>query len=468
MRDAARQIAVLHGGGRPGGLLERCLPPPAFCLRHFARPPRPSGLASEVDLVVWCVPGHTKPESELESIQAAWPDAPLLGVVDEHPVKPAWEESSWWLSVDDYVATPLRAIDVLPRVRRLLRALPRKEEAAGAGRHERLIGCSSAHRSVVEMVPLLSESSENVLITGETGTGKEVVARTIHYRSRRSSAPFIPINCGALPDTLFENELFGHAKGAYTDAREEQPGLLQEAQGGTVLLDEVDSLQLGVQVKLLRFLERKEYRPVGSTKTRLVDVRVLVATNASLKELVARGRFRQDLYYRLNILRLHLLPLRERTEDIPPLARHFLERLAQQTGTEAWALSEGAMRRLLAHSWPGNVRELEAAMHRTVALAAARKACAGSGARQLEAEDLLIDLDDGRCEDGATRLAGTAGVGLHQAKARLMEGFERGYLADLLQRHGGNVSRAAQAAEKDRRTFQRLLRKYGLDRHSFE
>lgn len=316
---------------------------------------------------------------------------------------------------------------------------------------ESLVGKSESFIKAIQKLPLLARSNSPVLVLGETGTGKELVARAIHYHSARQGKPFIPVNCGALPDHLFENELFGHAKGAFTDASSEENGLIAEAEGGTLLLDEVDALSPAAQVKLLRFLQDREYRRVGSPKARLADVRVLAATNADLAALIAAKRFRGDLYYRLNILSLSLPPLRERVGDIPFLAQHFLMKFRQHYMKDSLEFASGALQELSSYSWPGNVRELEAAIERAVVLA---------DSPRLETKDLALPLSDSR---GAAPTRS-----LREAKTAVIRQFEKSYLYNLLLSHQGNITRAAKSAGKKRQTLQKLLRKYGLERHAFE
>ncbi|KAA0242848.1 MAG: sigma-54-dependent Fis family transcriptional regulator [Candidatus Brocadia sp. AMX2] len=232
---------------------------------------------------------------------------------------------------------------------------------------------------MIEKIPSLAWSDATVMIYGETGTGKELIARAIHYNSHRHGKPFIPVNCGALPDHLIENELFGHAKGAFTDASTAEKGLIAEAEGGALFLDEVDTLSSSAQIKLLRFLQDKEYRHLGSSKSRGADVRVIAATNSNLWYLVETKRFREDLYYRLNVLSVTLPPLRERVSDIPLLAAHFLTRYAKQNRRGLLHLSGDAMQKLIHYPWSGNVRELEGVIQRAAVL------CASS---VLEPEDI--------------------------------------------------------------------------------
>ena len=316
-----------------------------------------------------------------------------------------------------------------------------------------LIGDSPLFSQQVARVPVLARYDASVLILGETGTGKEVCAQAIHYLSERAGGPWVAVNCGAIPTELVEAELFGHVKGAYTHAHSSRAGLVREAEGGTLFLDEIDSLPYGAQAKLLRFLQEKEYRPVGSNGVMHADVRVIAATNRNPSQLVARGVFRQDLLFRLNVLTMHLPLLRERRADIPQLAVHFLRAAARQWQKSAPSLAPSALKKLLAHDWPGNVRELKNVMERAVLM---------SGGSALGAHD--IDLD------GGASVAEVLPVGdesFRAAKARVVENFERAYIEHLLSSNGGNVTHAARAAKKNRRAFFELMRKYKIEPGSF-
>jgi len=310
-----------------------------------------------------------------------------------------------------------------------------------------LIGQSPAFLTVVNKIPTLARSEANILISGETGTGKEACARAIHYLSARSTKPFIAVNCGAIPAELVENELFGHERGAFTDARDSQQGVIAEAESGTIFLDEIDSLPLLAQVKLLRFLQTKEYRPLGSSKSRAASVRVICATNANLKEALHHGTFRQDLYYRINILPVVLPPLRERPEDIILLAKHFLEQFAAEYAKPVVDFTPEVLRCLQTYTWPGNIRELEHLIERAVALTD---------------NTILNDADIG------ITLADQQPLETFQVtKDRAVAQFERTYLKAVLQAHAGNITKAAQTAGKNRRAFWQLLHKHGFSTHSF-
>jgi DNA-binding NtrC family response regulator len=328
----------------------------------------------------------------------------------------------------------------------------RSERFLDEGNIAGLIGNAPAFREVLWRLPQLANAEGAVLIDGETGTGKELVARAIHGLGPRAADPFVAVNCGSLVDTLFESELFGHERGAFTDAHTRRQGLMAQAAGGTLFLDEVDTLTPRGQVALLRALQDRTFRPLGSTLERRVDVRFLAATNAKLEGLVQAGSFRADLYYRLCVFSVTLPPLRERREDILPLAWHFLAKYAGSPGP-APQLSAGAMEVLLAWDWPGNVRELESAILRALAVAKG-----GS----LEAGDLGLPA-----VAGAAAPQPEAPWSYKTQKRRILEVFERHYLIRLMREHKGNVSRAAHAAGKERRDLGKLLKRHGLDPRQF-
>jgi len=312
-----------------------------------------------------------------------------------------------------------------------------------------LVGESEAFLRTLEKIRLFAGTGATVLITGETGTGKELFARAIHYHGVRRGQPFIPVNCGALPDALIENELFGHSKGAYTDAASAEKGLVAEADGGTLFLDEIDALSCPAQAKLLRFLQRGEYRPVGCARFAYADVRVVVASNADLLASVQEKRFREDLFYRLHVLSVTIPPLRDRLGDLPLLAAHFAAHYGRTQGYGSVSVSEDALRKLLAHTWPGNIRELEGVLQRAV----------------LHCGGVMIGVD--HVELAGAMASEKASGTLSQAKMAAVQEFERTYLINLLRVHHGNVTHAAKAAGKERRTFQRLLTKHQLHRSRF-
>jgi len=319
----------------------------------------------------------------------------------------------------------------------------------------RFFGDAPCFLEVVARLPLLARTDASVVITGETGTGKELVARALHYLGPRAHHPFVPVNCGSLPDNLLEDELFGHERGAFTDARSRHAGLIVQADSGTLFLDEVDSLTPRAQVALLRVLQDRTVRALGAERTQRVNVRFIAATNADLMGAVQRTTFRSDLYYRLNVINLILPPLRERGDDVILLARHFLRHFNTDE-SRRFVLTADAEHVLRAYSWPGNVRELENTIQRAIAFAPGR---------DITPTDL--DLPGGEPAAVAGRLLppGAPNQPFREAKRAVVEAFEREYITSLLRASGGNVTRAARIARKERRDFGRLVRKYELDPH---
>ncbi|MFZ0928660.1 MAG: sigma-54 dependent transcriptional regulator [Syntrophobacteraceae bacterium] len=307
-----------------------------------------------------------------------------------------------------------------------------------------IIGQSPAFLEVIARIPQIALSNSSVLMVGDTGTGKEVIARRIHQLSPRKHRPFVPINCGAIPSELAENELFGHKGGAFTGAIAFKGGLIAESEGGTLFLDEIDGFSPVVQVKLLRFLEEKTYRPLGDTQERQADVRVIAALNVDPDEAVKSGRLRLDLYYRLGVFRVNLPALRERIEDIPLLACHFLRKLSRGLGKEIKGFSQAAIDKLITHDWPGNVRELENAIERAAVFCNSEMV-----------EDEHIVLARFQMED--------VEASFQETKSRLVRQFEIEYIEKLLLAYSGNVTKAAAAAKKDPRAFRHLIQKYGIE-----
>src|SRR5262249_36865148 len=313
------------------------------------------------------------------------------------------------------------------------------------------VGASRPFLEAVELIRKYARSSATVLIFGESGTGKELAARAIHYLSPRRDLPFVPVNCGALPDQLVESELFGHTRGAFTDARETRVGLVAQARGGTLFLDEIETMSCRAQVVLLRFLQSKEYRPVGSGAVQSADVRVIAATNADLHVLVNSGRFRSDLLCRLHVLPVGMPTLRERSGDLTLLAQSFLDALNRQSQDAHKVLSPESLAVLSAHTWPGNVRELENVIERAFVVAF------GSPVLRITTiGEQPKSEQDARGEDI-----------FRVAKARAVAQFERTYITALLTRTAGNMTLAARLSGKDRRDIGKLLRKYGLKRDQF-
>ena len=335
------------------------------------------------------------------------------------------------------------------------------EKAERDGEVAGLIGRSPALMEVLRRIRRIATTDATALIGVESGTGKELAARAIHYLGPRRDKPFVCVNCGALPDGLIESELFGHERGAFTGAGGPAAGLVAEAEHGTLFLDEVEEMSRHAQVALLRFLQDHVYRPVGSRRFVRADVRVIAASNCNLLQLAQAGHFRQDLLFRLRLMVVDMPPLRQRGDDIALLARHFLERLAQEYGGPPKHIGPALLERLCRHPWPGNVRELENLLHRAHLFS--------DGAElRIEAADLAPE--DGAAEAAAPRAPGPVAVPLpacasfSQAKALALAQFERDFVCRALHDSGGNVSAAARSAGKERRAFGRLVKKYGIDK----
>ena len=350
------------------------------------------------------------------------------------------------LGAADFVTAPFRSFELWSRLWRL-----REREDNEIPNHDlsedsflkQLLGKSPLLRSEISKIPTFAQCDASVLISGETGTGKEMFARAIHYLSCRHSKAFIPVNCAAIPVDLIENELFGHQSGAYTGASSSQPGLIDAADGGSLFLDEVDSLPLLGQAKLLRLLQDGEFRAVGSTKVRRADIRVIAASNANFEQALLSGRFRSDLYYRLDVIDIALPPLRARKEDIPILARHFLARYSARFNKAKKDFETAALQKLSSYEWPGNVRELENVIMRAVILS----------------RNPMIGFDDIRIP---TSTKADGNISFKALKAAKIADFEKSYIRQMLDAHGGNVSKAAIAAKKDRRAFCQLMRKHQI------
>lgn len=313
---------------------------------------------------------------------------------------------------------------------------------------DNIIASSEKMQQVLRQVALIAARDSTVCLYGESGTGKELIARAIHAASQRSQGPFVAINCGAIPEGLLENELFGHLRGAYTGADRARPGLLHQAHGGTLLLDEVGELPSALQVKFLRVLQEREFFPLGAGQPTKVDIRLIAATNQDLWSAVGNGKFREDLYYRIHVIPIFLPPLRERSEDIPLLAHHFLRQFSQETQKDIQGFSPEAMQRMLSYDWPGNVREVANVIERAVVLASDR----------ILTPDLLLL---GRQE---TQSPQSSLLPFKQARAE----FERSYLVQVLTATRGNVSRAAGLAGRYRAEFYKMLRKHAVDPQLFK
>ncbi len=327
-------------------------------------------------------------------------------------------------------------------------------EVQGLYRLENIIGTSQAMQRVFSLIAQVAPTNSTVLITGESGTGKELVAKAIHYNSLRKNGPFIVVDCCTIPEHLIEAELFGHAKGAFTGALQARKGLLELSHTGTIFFDEIGNISLSTQAKLLRLLQEREFRPIGSNRVISVDVRFIAATNKDLLSLVKEGRFREDFFYRLNVFPIRLPPLRERKEDIPLLAYHFLKKFSKETGLEVTRISVEAMRLLLSHEWPGNVRELENVIHRAVILA-------GGEGNTIEPEHIQImegSEDLCRVPRNIEELKRMKGF----LKKKAIEGIEKTFILEALRRNGFNITEAAKDVGMQRTNFHALMKRYGI------
>jgi two-component system response regulator HydG len=311
-----------------------------------------------------------------------------------------------------------------------------------------LVGSSTAMRSVYDLVARVADSEASILVTGESGTGKEVIANAIHRRSRRARGPFVAVNCTAMPEALLESELFGHSKGAFTDAREARAGLFAQARGGTLFLDEVGDMPMTLQPKILRALQERKVRPLGASAEISIDVRVIAATNRDLEEAIEEKRFREDLFFRLNVIHIPLPSLRSRVSDVLPLAQHFLEVIAKRSGKAVTGITSPAAEQLISYAWPGNVRELQNCIERAIALARFDQIVVEDlpeKVRKYRASHVLIASDD-------------------PAELVPMEEVERRYVARVLEAVGGNKTAAARILGFERKTLYRKIERWAMER----
>ncbi len=369
----------------------------------------------------------------------------------------------------DYLTKPFDDVELVARAvakaaerkalfdrnRELETQLRERSEAAPEG----LVGTSSGIREVTRMIEAVAYSSATVLVTGESGTGKELVARALHARSPRRAHPFVALNCGALTETLLESELFGHVRGAFTGAQRDQKGLFDAADGGTIFLDEIGDIPPPTQVRLLRVLQEGEIKRVGSADSVRVDVRVIAATHRDLPKLVKTGKFREDLFYRLNVINVPLPPLRDRVEDIPLLAHHFLRRYADRLAKKVRSVSPEALDLLSGYRWPGNVRELENALERAVVLCRGDAVLPGDLPPAVTGRTAPLVRETPASGEEAAWLS----LSYAAAKEHALRRFEKGYVDALMKACDSNISAAARKAGMDRSNFKRVLRKYRSD-----
>jgi DNA-binding NtrC family response regulator len=380
----------------------------------------------------------------LGEIRRAFPDVNVILMTAFGSVETAVEAMKHGAS--DYLPKPVKKDELIRVVERVMREAALRKEVSRLRKEVRkeysfhhILGRSKPMRAVFDLIGRIAESPTNVLITGESGTGKELVAKAIHYNSDRKEAPFVPVNCAAIPEQLLESELFGHMRGSFTDAKADKHGLFEEAHKGTLFLDEISELPITLQAKLLRAIQEKEIRRIGATKPISVDVRIIAATNLHLAEEVKAKRFREDLYYRLNVIEVKLPPLRDRREDIPLLVEGFLKKCAEARGKEK-GITEAALAMLMDYMWPGNVRELENVIERAVTLSRGEK---------ITADDLPPGVQGARGDRRVLEEAAERTLPLHE--------IEKEYIKKILEKTGGNKYQAAQVLGIDRKTLYRKL-----------
>jgi DNA-binding NtrC family response regulator len=361
------------------------------------------------------------------------------------------------IGASDYIEKPSTPDAVDLRIRKAVeaRALSEENRALKSQLRERfrfegIVGTCAAMEEVYQLMERIAATESTVLITGDTGTGKELVARALHYNGPRTDKRFYALHCAAIPGELLESELFGHEKGAFTGAVSQKMGIFEAADGGTLFLDEVGEMSLAAQVRLLRVLQEKEFTPVGSTTQKRSDVRLIAATNRTLSDEVKKGRFREDLFYRLNVIEIAMPPLRDRRDDIPLLVNHFLKQFGRD---REFTLSDTALHHLVRHDWPGNVREVENVVERAVAL---------SVSDEIGESDLPPSVIGGEATSGGEP-SGMSHLPLQEARER----FEQIYIKEVLTRTGGNITHAAKAAGIAWQNFHQKLKKYEIDAKSF-
>ncbi|MBL9007192.1 MAG: sigma-54-dependent Fis family transcriptional regulator [Myxococcales bacterium] len=434
-------------------LLELGLARRGFAVRWTTEPRKVMDLVQENDFAAIVsdlnMPGQNGIELTRQ-IVGNRPDVPIVVITAFGSMASAVEAMR--AGAYDFVTKPLE-VDALALVlqravqhRALREEVKRLRLAVSGAQPEHVLGDSQEMKQVFDLVSRVADADVSVLILGESGTGKELIARSLHQRSQRKDGPFVAINCSALPEALLESELFGHARGAFTDARSARRGLFQQAHEGTIFLDEIGDLPLSLQPRLLRALQERKVRPVGSDVEIDVDVRVLAATNQDLEKAVESKSFRGDLFYRLNVVQLRLPPLRTRGNDVLLLAQHFLQQTANRIGKRVESLNPKAAERLLAYSWPGNVRELQNCIERAVALAAFN---------QIGVDDLPDRIRDYRPSQILVPSD-------HPSELVTMDEIERRYILRVLDVVAGNKSLAAQILGFDRRTLYRKLERYGI------
>jgi DNA-binding NtrC family response regulator len=395
----------------------------------------------------------------LQRVKEAHPDIDVIMVTGLSQIETAVRAMK--LGAFDYLPKPFDP-DELKRV--VERALERrqllqeniklKSEVSSKYRFENIIGSSPAMQNTYRLIAQGAPTNSTILLTGESGTGKELIARAVHYNSLRKDKPFVPVDCNSLTETLLESELFGHVKGAFTGAVLNKRGLFETAEGGTLFLDEIGNISLSTQAKLLRVLQEHEYRAVGDTRTRSANIRLITATNKDLKAMSTEGTFREDLFYRINVFPIEMPPLRQRREDIPALAFHFLKIFRDELGKEVNEFSTEAMTALVNYDWPGNVRELENTVHRAMILATDKVIRRAHLSNIVDAAPRL-DVDVPRTGDELKRIKKVA-------REKSVEEIEKLFVLEALKRNSWNVTQSAEETGMQRANFQALMKKYQI------
>jgi DNA-binding NtrC family response regulator len=394
----------------------------------------------------------------LQRVKETHPDIAVIMVTGLSQIDTAVRAMK--LGAFDYLPKPfdpdeLRLVveRALERQRLLQENLNLRSEVSSKYRFENIIGSSPGMQGVYRLIAQVAPTNSTVLLTGESGTGKELTARAIHYNSLRKDTPFVAVDCNSLSENLLESELFGHVKGAFTGAVSNKRGMFELADKGTLFLDEIGNISLSTQAKLLRVLQEREFKAVGDTRTQSVNIRLITATNKDLKAMVAAGTFREDLFYRINIFPIHVPPLRERRDDIPPLAFRFLNVFSEELGKKVTEISEGAMSALVNHAWPGNVRELENTMHRAVILTSDKVIRQAHLANIMDA--LPVDFAVPRTGDELKRIK-------KEAREKSVENIEKQFVLEALKRNAWNVTASAEETGMQRTNFQALMKKYQI------
>lgn len=393
----------------------------------------------------------------LRAIKETNPDLPVILMTAYPEVESA--VGALRLGALDYLIKPFHPEDLKRKIQRALEEQKLKGENHLLTRHvemrykpAEIIGQSAAIGKILEMADKVAKTNASILILGESGTGKELIARRLHFQSGRRGH-FVPVDCGAIPENLLENELFGHERGAYTDAARAAPGLLEFADGGTFFMDEVCELPVNLQAKLLRALQEKQTRRVGGNQLRGVDIRVIAATNRDIAKEVREGRFREDLYWRLNVVAIIAPPLRERREDIPLLIQHFLPQFSREAGKNVLHVEEEALEILCHYRWPGNIRELQNILRKTAVF------CEGDAIKAGDLPEFLVGTDLDSSADGE---------GFSMLKKRTLHAFETDFFESLLEKYSGNAKVAAEAANLPLSNFYWYLKKHHIDPQSFQ